>query len=234
MPQDFTNDELIALPFVISAARFSTYLRIENNDVRRALALYRWNVELSAAFFIPLQICEVLIRNATVEAIEAVHGPSWTSLKGFEYTLPKQPGYYSPQKDFITVTRRHTQVGQIIAELKFMFWQSMFTSGQDTRIWDKHLHQILPFLPVQATIGAARQIVYDEIDAVRRFRNRIAHHEPIFARDIAEEYQRIKSIVAWRSPDTAAWLDRTQLVTGILARRPRQILDGEEFQYPVR
>ena len=57
MPHNFSSDGLTALALVISSAIFSTYFRVEGDDVGRALALYRWIVELSAAIFIPLQIC---------------------------------------------------------------------------------------------------------------------------------------------------------------------------------
>lgn len=74
VPDSFDAAELTAIPYVISQPRFETYLRAEKNDPRAALALYRWNLELSAAFFMPLQICEVAIRNAAAEAIAAEHG----------------------------------------------------------------------------------------------------------------------------------------------------------------
>lgn len=37
---------------------------------------------------LPLQICEVAIRNAVVEAIELVHGPNWPWSRGFRRSLP--------------------------------------------------------------------------------------------------------------------------------------------------
>jgi hypothetical protein len=66
----FTPAELHDLPGVISAPRFATYLQATGNDRARALALYEWNLDLSAAFIVPLQICEIAVRNGVAEAIE--------------------------------------------------------------------------------------------------------------------------------------------------------------------
>lgn len=45
----FTPAELHELPSVISAPRFATYLQATGNDRARALGLYKWNLDLSAA-----------------------------------------------------------------------------------------------------------------------------------------------------------------------------------------
>jgi hypothetical protein len=184
-------------------------------------------------FLAPLQICEVAIRNAAAEAIENVHGADWPWLEGFRLSLPLRRGHYRQAQDLSDAARRHSTVGQVIAELKFMFWQSMFTSAQDQRIWNSQLRLVFPAISAHATVPESRQKIHDEIEAVRRFRNRIAHHEPIFARNLVQEYQRLQTIASWRSPVAAAWADRVQRVTEVIARRPRTALNGTEFQYPV-
>ncbi len=85
----FTPDGLRELPVVISAPRFATYLRAQANDHTAALELYRWNLQISAAFIVPLQICEVSVRNGVAEAIEAIHGPNWPWLNRFLRSLPR-------------------------------------------------------------------------------------------------------------------------------------------------
>ena len=68
----FTPQEITDLPDVISAPRFATYLQAKQGHVDQALELYAWNMEVSAAFMVPLHLCEVAIRNAAGDAIEAV------------------------------------------------------------------------------------------------------------------------------------------------------------------
>lgn len=140
---------------------------------------------------------------------------------------------FKPRNELAKVAASHATVGQVIAELKFMFWQYTFTAGQEGRLWAPHLRTVLPHAPADPipTIG---QRIHDEIEAVRGLRNRIAHHEPIFTRDISTEYRRIIDLIEWRSSTTASWVDRTQTVTEVLARRPRSTFGGIPIPYPVR
>jgi len=58
----------------LSDSRLSTYENVTFNgaplNTEQALKLYAWNAQISAAFFAPLHLCEVVIRNAVSEAIE--------------------------------------------------------------------------------------------------------------------------------------------------------------------
>jgi hypothetical protein len=52
------------------------------------------------------------------------------------------------------------------------------------------------------------------------FRNRIAHHEPIFAYPLAQHQARIKRLIKLRCWQTEQWLARWEVVTATLAARP--------------
>jgi hypothetical protein len=56
--------------------------------------------------------------------------------------------------------------------------------------------------------------------AIRQLRNRIAHHEPIFHRGLAEDCRLIGQLIAWRSPQTFHWMMQHQQVTAWLAVKP--------------
>lgn len=214
----FSQDELDALPHIVSAPRFATYLRVTHGVAADALALYQWNAEVSAAFLLPLQICEIAIRNAASRAIEDAHGPLWPWRRGFVRSLPTSPSY-DPKKDLIAVASRQATVGKVVADLRFMFWQKMFTARHDERIWAASLRTYFPNMPT-GDVSAQRQLIHDQVDRVRTFRNRIAHHEPIFARPLQEEYDRIIELVGWRCKTTAEWLHRCQDVHRLIAARP--------------
>lgn len=218
----FTPDELHHLPNVISAPRFATYLQATGNDRERALALYEWNLTLSAAFIVPLQVCEVAVRNGVVEVLEQVHGATWPWSNGFLRSLPrpKRLTDYNPESDLRSVAARMPTAGKVVAELKFAFWERLFTAGQDSRLWVSHFHAAFPGAPPAMPIPAARTTAYNSLKAIRSLRNRIAHHEPIFTRDIANEYQRIHDMIAWRSPVAAAWMDNKQGVTALIPNKP--------------
>ncbi|WP_375454741.1 hypothetical protein [uncultured Methylobacterium sp.] len=110
--------------------------------------------------------------------------------------------------------------GKVVAELKFAFWEKIFSAGQDARLWIPHMRTAFPAVDPVKPIPVLRAEAYDALWHVRKLRNRIAHHEPIFTRDIAVEYARIHDIISWRSPVAAAWMDRTQGVTALIGAKP--------------
>jgi Abi-like protein len=103
-------------------------------------------------------------------------------------------------------------VGKVIAELRFAFWVSLLTASHDNRIWEDHLATAFPNVPgangSSHDIEQARLLLHGEIDSIRVFRNRIAHHEPIFRRSLDEEFRRIVRVVGWHCSVTAEWLER--------------------------
>jgi len=218
----FSEEELHALPDTISPPRFATYLQAMNNDKKAALLLYQWNLQISAALIVPLQVCEVAARNGVVEVLEKVHGPNWPWSNGFIRSLPvpKNPLHYNPQIDLRGVAGRMPTAGKVVAELKCAFWEKVFTAGQDTRLWIPHLHSAFPGINSAIPISKARADAFDALQKIRKLRNRIAHHEPIFTRNIADDYARIHDVISWRRPVAAAWMDKLQDVTTLIPLKP--------------
>lgn len=214
--------ELCDLPSVISAPRFATYLQAKGNNPADALALYQWNLELSAAFIVPLQVAEVAVRNGVVEVLEKVHGAHWPWSNGFIRSLPvpRTPSQYNAGRDLQSVASRMPTAGKVVAELKFAFWEKTFTVGQDARLWIPHMATAFPGIPPNTTVPIARANAFSALEAIRKLRNRIAHHEPIFNRNISDEYRRLHDVISWRNPTAAAWMDRVQRVTSLLLLKP--------------
>ena len=170
----------------------------------------------------PLHICEVVLRNAVSDAITAVYGPDWPWSPGFETSLPSPaPRTYSAKKDLLSNRGgAYNTTGKVIPELKFMFWQSMFTRRFDSRLWIPHLRAVMPNLDSMQTVEQLRGMIYMELEQLRRLRNRIAHHEPIFARNLADDFQKIYDLIAFRSSVTAAWMVRNQQALALIAAKP--------------
>jgi len=204
---------------VLSAPRFATYLAEKSGDKEAALELYQWNLQLSAAFLVPLQICEVSVRNSIVSAIERTYGQNWPWERGFEISLRNPPRGYSPRRNLLGL-RSFPTSGKIVAELKFVFWEKMFTHSHDGAIWNPHFRTVFPNADPVKTVQTLRAHGYDRLNRIRDLRNRIAHHEPIFRRNIQEEYDRIREVVAWTDLVAAAWIDKVEGVTGMIAVKP--------------
>jgi hypothetical protein len=201
----------------LSIPRFNTYVQECGQDIDAALALYQWNMEISSAFMIPLHVFEVVVRNAVVEAIENVHGHGWAWNQGFIKSLPSASSGYNPSLNMLQTARKHSTTGKVVAELNFIFWQKMFTKRHDVRIWQPHLHSAFPYMAFH-NCAVSRKNIHDKIEQVRKLRNRIAHHEPIFHRNLAEDYDVMRDIIEWRSPDTAQWMHDRQQVSKLLTQ----------------
>ncbi|WP_233234357.1 hypothetical protein [Bordetella sp. LUAb4] len=188
-----------------------------------ALDLYAWNAQVAAAFLAPLHICEVTLRNAVAAAIEAKYGENWPWSAGFEQSLATPLRGYNSRKDLFSARQPFQvgQVGKVIAESKFMFWQSMFTKRHDHRIWNQQLMRVLPFLDSTKSVADLRSSLFESLEKLRRLRNRIAHHEPIFTRDLALDLSLTHQLIGYRSKAAAAWMLKHQHVSVLLSSRPR-------------
>ncbi|BEH16717.1 hypothetical protein MAALD49_40850 (plasmid) [Marinobacter shengliensis] len=212
-----------AVRLALSPARMGTYeaaAGVTGGDDPSALALYAWNADVSGALLAPLHVCEVVVRNAVSDALEAVYGNRWPWSATFERSLPDPLRGYSPRKDLQSARRSAPTTGKVIPELKFVFWQKMFTQRHDARIWDAHLMRIMPNLDGSKTVAELRQEIYSDLEQIRGLRNRIAHHEPIFSRSLMDDYQKILALVRFRCGSTASWLEENQKATAVIAEKP--------------
>lgn len=114
---------------------------------------------------------------------------------------------------------RQTSPGKVIAELKFAFWQSMFTARHNVHLWDPHILNLFPNASGM-TARQLRQRIYDDLEVIRQLRNRIAHHEPIFSRNLQADLMRILELIELRSAPAIDWVLDMEDVSSILAERP--------------
>jgi hypothetical protein len=213
------SKSLATIRQTLSLTRMSTFetaAGITGNDDPRALALYAWNARVSAALLAPLHICEVVVRNAASEAVEQVYGPRWPWQIGFEQSLPSPRTGYNPQRDLQNVRSRVPTTGKVIPELKFVFWQKLFTSRHDQRLWNTYLRQVLPNVAPTKTVAQLREGVYNDLEQIRTLRNRIAHHEPVFARNLQDDLGKIVALIEYRANETAKWMMANQQASAIL------------------
>lgn len=218
------NKEIIdAVRAALSPARMGTYevaAGVQGDDDPAALVLYAWNAEVSGALLPPLHVCEVVIRNTVSDVLESIYGNRWPWSLTFECSLPDPQQGYSPRRDLQSARRSASTTGKVIPELKFVFWQKMFTGRYDNRIWDGHLRRVLPNLDPALPVQTLRQQIYRDLEQLRLLRNRIAHHEPIFTRNLADDYRKILELVDYRCAVTAAWLDANQQVAVVIKNKP--------------
>ena len=223
--EQVTPDTVKAVRLALSSARMGTYevaagLQAGSMNGSAALALYSWNAKVSSALLAPLHICEVVVRNTVSDALEAVYGDRWPWSPTFQRSLPNPAKGYNPRLDLQGACRSAQTTGEVIPELKFVFWQKMFTSRYDVRIWNTHLLRVMPNLDSTKNVAVLRGVIQQDLESLRRLRNRIAHHEPVFTRNLSGDYQKIYSLVACRCLVTAKWLSINQQATEVILEKP--------------
>lgn len=209
---------LHAVRMALSPARTSTYLYALKDQppfLGRALDLYVWNAELGAALMTPISVCEVVIRNAVDDALSAVHGQQWPWDRGFYLTLNVKG------RDVLDKAKRgQPTTGKVIAELSFGFWENMFVGSFDAALWNRHLNVVLPNLPTGQTVQQSRYHIRQELEKLRRLRNRIAHYEPLLVINASACLQAVQQLIAYRCVDTAAWVGQTSNIAALIASKP--------------
>ncbi len=166
-----------------------------------ALSLYERNTRLSEAFYTALQGMEICLRNKLNEQLTNRFGAEWF-----------RPGRTPLQNDAVESIRdvfnnlriatRSITAGDLVAELSFGFWIGLLGPRYDATIWRQSIY--LAFHENGARM--ARKRVHSRFNALRRFRNRIAHHEPIFLNNLQNTHHEVIEATAWMCPNTAAWI----------------------------
>lgn len=212
--------DAVAICDVLSAPRAGRYITAVGGDKAEAMGLYGWNARVAAAFMLPAHFAEVATRNAVDEALTAIYGAKWPWNPTFTQSVPTPAKpVYNPQRDLIGTRKQQLSTGKVVAELKFAFWQSMFTARHDVRIWNSEIQALFPNAS-GFTTKELRKRIYDDLEVIRKLRNRIAHHEPIFTRNLHDDLMRILELIELRSTPTIDWVLAMEDVSTILAERP--------------
>lgn len=207
----------------LSAARLGTFeaaIQPPWETLPAALSLYAWNAQVSAALLAPLHLCEVVVRNAVSDALTAVYGSQWPWEAVFESSLPNPPVGFNARRELIRARSHQPSTGKVIAELKMVFWQKMFTGRFDTRLWNPHLRAVMPHLEASKSVQELRRLIHGELEQLRELRNRIAHHEPIFKRALSDDFQKVHDLISFRCPVTAAWMVQNQQAQPLISAKP--------------
>jgi hypothetical protein len=190
-----------AIERLLSLERLSRYTLLGNGDRAEAIRLYEWNTRVSEAFYTPLQGLEVCLRNSLSLELIAHLGANWYENQHglFEHPLTEMlaNATQSLERD-----GKDINLGRMVAELNFGFWVSVLAPRYDTTLWRPCLRKAFPNRPR----GMERKDIHKALNALRRLRNRVAHHEPIVHRDLKRDHDLIVSLLSCACPHTATWV----------------------------
>ena len=217
---------------ILSQERMSRYLIACGGDTRKAMTLYRYNLQLSQEAFTIISCFEVALRNAIDNHLISILGAEWLKnsiMNGGIFTNPiLHKTYdiinYAYNKLRSSGTYSHSK---LLAEMEFGIWKYMFSPIQ-YRVTGQ---QLLRIFPNKATSTPQTQYnrtyIFNELDKINTLRNRIAHHEPVcFSLQqpvidtayILNEYQKIQTLFMWMGIDNRALLYGLDHIQQVCAR----------------
>lgn len=187
----------------LGTQRLAGYRNAVGGDSQVGVQLYVWNIRASGAVFEVIGIVEVVLRNAIVDELTLLDQEM--EMEWFEYLEPllseKALSVFETAKERATSKAGAMSPTQLITELSFGFWTYLFSRRYDMSLWRVGLsHRFSSISSVK------RSDVYNAMVSLKDLRNRIAHHEPIFRRDLSEDTSRMYELISWIDIDLVRWV----------------------------
>ena len=205
---------------LLSEPRLNPYLREADDDMDTALSLYAWNVTMAAAAFETIAHLEVMLRNAIDSALREHFKEANREMPWFFQVPPLNPD----MDRSITAVRQRLRPlmqdtrHQIVAGLSFGFWSGL-TGRRYDDLWRICLYKAFPH-----SSGNRKQVAA-AVEGVRKFRNKIAHHDSLLNVDVPFELRRVVETAGLISPTAAAWLTAHDRSMTVYAQRPAASAD---------
>jgi len=235
------------LPYIrrsLSDARINAYRQHPDEDDLDLLARYAWNMALGAALYAPLQCLEVALRNTLHDALTGYHGTErWYERRT---AFRDDATYDKVQKAMAKVPDPSAPdaPGRVVAALDFGFWTTLLSrpygspSSRHTgwrRLWPELVTVAFPHFPHATGTAQDRATLAQRFDDIRRLRNRVSHHEPIWKGRIdqstgrlvslREQHEEIIEAIDWINPDLARAVrlleTRTEMFPQVFEQGPR-------------
>ncbi len=204
----------------MSSQRMRRYLTACGGNSRKAMTLYRYNLQISQEMFTIVSCFEVALRNAIDHKLTTNLGNEWLKdsiMPGGVFTQP----LLRKTRDIIAFAHKKLQQThsythyKLLAEMEFGIWKYMFSPIQ-YRVTGRNLLTIFPNKPKSSReIQYNQTYIFNELDKVNSLRNRIAHHETVcFASNTSQIdtsyviniYTKIKTLFSWMGIDSNSLL----------------------------
>lgn len=211
-----------------SSLRLKRYLTLYSNNYKKALVLYRANIRLCQSFYPILSILEITLRNAIDYHFQIYFSDSnWliSQQSGFmsdsTLNLRRNPFFMKKKISYAIMQLGPSATHDgLFSELTFGFWTMFFEVKHYKVLLGKPI-KIFPKLPSSIT----RSNIYNKLQNIRAFRNRIYHYEPICFKGTSfdltktkEVYQDIQNVLSWFDSDLYEFLEPIDFVEYELAR----------------
>lgn len=217
-PESWDPSAVIRL---LSLKRMTPYLQTCNDDLNQAFELYNWNIEAASALLGTCGMVEVVIRNsidlALTEWTEQVHpGIEWFDLPVWDNHA--QATIYQARQRAARSSASSVTHGKILAELSFGFWRFLTSKRHLTSLWTPALHEAFPF--GNQDIWSRQKEVSRALVTMTLIRNRAAHLEPVFKRNLSRDLAQAELLMSWIDPNATAWLVEATTLNRVIESKP--------------
>lgn len=220
----------------LSADRFESYRAAGDHDDLDVIARYAWNMAMCSALYPLLNVFEVTLRNRLYQLISSKYPASFRPTGVIPCWLDFTPSILT-EREVRSVEKakqrlpkprkgqaRSATSARLVAELTLDFWVFLLhepyekgARGADADLWPKMLKSVFPSMdPARRTMLSVRA----ELEAIRVFRNRVFHHEPIWKDDVANEVERLLLYTHAMQKEVGTLLRAADGVTALLLAGP--------------
>ncbi|WP_232519718.1 hypothetical protein [Actinosynnema pretiosum] len=205
---------------LLSEARMAPYFANAGNDQGKALELYEWSARISSAAFEVVGHVEVLLRNALDRCLREHYRED---VRGIPWFLLPTPGGENVETAVTAVRERLRRAGQesrhqIVAGVNFGFWSGLLGTKYED-LWRQSLRRAFP------NSSGKRKDVAVAVERVRKFRNRIAHHDSLMNVDVPFEIRNVLALASCIDVNAGRWLDRCGGVMDVYRKKPVVLAD---------
>lgn len=218
-PFSIMPNVLAQIEKTMSPARLRRFSAPPAWDKNHSIRTYVWNARLCEEFYIPIQFCEIALRNAIHTRLAELFGPAWYADQTFIHAIPDR------HKEELAATVRQEMkfrgasftADHVVAGMSFGFWQNLMSQSHKNLIWGGGVHSAFPHLPPRW--GTTE--IYDRLERLRKFRNAVMHHYAIFDKKPTAEYDNIRQLLKWMCPGTLWLMGELSNPAAVLQQRPR-------------
>lgn len=206
---DYSKPIIQSLEVTLSPGRLHLYREISPSNDQEALKLYCWNTSLSQVLYWPLHAFEISLRNAMADSLFEKHGEEWfENIDNFRRRRGANEEVEHVEKAKHKLERSGLDLGHdnIVAAISMGFWEGLLKAEYEQELWRPLFSNIFP-------IG--RNEAFKKVNQIKRLRNSVAHHEPVFVhvsrradkRLLYKDYKLIMKLIRWICNDTAQWIE---------------------------
>ena len=201
---------------IMSQPRIGRYLHASDNNTKRAMTLYRKNLELSQELFTLISCLKITLRNKIDQHYVPLLGADWLR---DSITTKFSPTQCINTRRIISKAvsdiAHHYAHNKLLAKMDFGFWRYLFAGPQYFSAGATLLH-IFPARPTSTpAVHYNHTFVFDLLGHINNLRNRIAHHEPICFQSMVaikdttyarQNHALIKQLFTWMAIEESALL----------------------------